>query len=291
MASLQRHIHHAPSVSKQCCLTRRSTGPATAGGVSLARSGFATVARQAYTARLRGPVSSNVRHRMTRLFSGSGSGIQTPDGCSVEFYRRLPYMGELSEIEAELCKHAAALELGCGTGRLCERMRELGLHVTGVDESAEMLAHLPSRVTGIKGSIEALDLGRRWPAVLLPSHLINHPDELTRRRFVEAAMRHIEPTGVFYVKRHSTTWLEAVQQGLIGESNGVTYHADHVSRDGRSLTMTLRYEAFGQSWTQSFTTCALDKHQIEEVLRSCGFRRFNWFGEKALWVAATPSDA
>ena len=46
---------------KQCCLTRRSTGPATAGGASLARSGFATVARQAYTARLRGPVSSNVR--------------------------------------------------------------------------------------------------------------------------------------------------------------------------------------------------------------------------------------
>ena len=37
----------------------RSTGPATAGGVSLARSGFATVARQPYAACLRGPVSSN----------------------------------------------------------------------------------------------------------------------------------------------------------------------------------------------------------------------------------------
>jgi len=61
MASLRRHIHHARSASKRCCLTLRSTGPATAGSVSLARSGFATVARQAYTARLRGPVSSNVR--------------------------------------------------------------------------------------------------------------------------------------------------------------------------------------------------------------------------------------
>ena len=61
MASLRRHICHALSASNQCCLTRRSTGPATAGGVSLARSGFATVARQAYTACLRGPVSSNVR--------------------------------------------------------------------------------------------------------------------------------------------------------------------------------------------------------------------------------------
>ena len=53
-------VRPALSASNQCCLTRRSTGPATAGGVSLARSGFATVARQAYTACLRGPVSSNV---------------------------------------------------------------------------------------------------------------------------------------------------------------------------------------------------------------------------------------
>jgi len=69
MASLRRHIHHALSASNQCCLTRRSTGPATAGGVSLARSGFATVARQAYTACLRGPVSSNVRqHNSAMLY-------------------------------------------------------------------------------------------------------------------------------------------------------------------------------------------------------------------------------
>ena len=68
MASLQPHIHHSPSASKQCCLTRRSTGPATACGVNLARSGFATVARQAYTACLRGPVSSNVRPHKNLLW-------------------------------------------------------------------------------------------------------------------------------------------------------------------------------------------------------------------------------
>ena len=68
MASSCRRSHHAPSASKQCCLTRRSTGPATAGGVSLALSGFATVARQAYTACLRGPVSSNVRPHNQQLW-------------------------------------------------------------------------------------------------------------------------------------------------------------------------------------------------------------------------------
>jgi len=228
---------------------------------------------------------------MTHVSSGSGPGIQAPDGCSVEFYRQLPYLGELIDIEAELKNHSSVIELGCGTGRLCARLQELGIRATGVDESPAMLALLPPGVEGIQGSIETLDLGRRWPAVLLPSHLINHPDESVRRRFVEAAKRHIETMGSFYVKRHSTTWLSTVQDGRIGASNGVEYHAEQVSREGDLLTMTLRYVAFGQSWTQSFTTLALEKSQIQALLSSCGFGGFKWLGKQELWVAASPSDA
>jgi len=228
---------------------------------------------------------------MAHDFSGSGPGIQTPDGCSVEFYRQLPYMDELSELEAELKRFGAALELGCGTGRLCRRLQEIGLRVCGVDESSAMLALLPDGIEGIESRIEILDIARRWPAVLLPSHLINHPEESVRRNFVKAAMRHIEPTGVFYVKRHSTQWLSTVQDGHIGESNGVLYSAENVQREGETVTMTLRYEAFGQSWTQSFTTRALEKYEVEDLLASCGFTNFRWLGKQELWVAATPSDA
>lgn len=98
---------------------------------------------------------------MSRGFSGTGPGVRTPDGCSVELYRRLPYMGELDDIEAALGAHDAVLELGCGTGRLCARMQASGLRVTGVDESAEMLAHLPAGVEAVCSTIEALDLRRR----------------------------------------------------------------------------------------------------------------------------------
>lgn len=228
---------------------------------------------------------------MAPVFSGSGPGVQTPDGCSVEFYRQLPYMNELSDIEAELSNHNAALELGCGTGRLCSRLQVLGLRATGVDESAAMLALLPPGVEGIEGRIEDLHIGRRWPAVLLPSHLINHPEDSVRRSFVEAAKRHLEPAGVFYIKRHSTIWLSTVQDGPIGEANGVGYFAENVSRKGDLLTMTLRYEALGQCWVQSFSTRALEKYQIENLLASCGFGSFRWLGKQELWVAATPSDA
>lgn len=39
-------------------------------------------------------------------FSGSGRGVQTRDGRSVEFYRQLPYMGELDPLQRFL--HAGA---------------------------------------------------------------------------------------------------------------------------------------------------------------------------------------
>jgi SAM-dependent methyltransferase len=228
---------------------------------------------------------------MAHSSSGDGPGIQTPDGCSVNLYRQLPYMGELKDIEDHLLRHTSVLELGCGTGRLCGRLQELGLHTTGVDESTEMLAHLPAGIEGINSTIEALDLARRWPAVLLPSHLINHPDPSTRRQFVEVARRHLSDNGSFYVKRHSPRWLSTVERGQIGESSGIALYADEVARDGNLVTLTIRYSAPEHVWTQKFTTCALDQHEIESLLSSCGFRRFEWFGSEALWVAANPSDA
>ncbi len=99
-------------------------------------------------------------------------------------------------------------------------------------ESSDVLAHLPEGVEGIRSSIQQLNLGRRWSAVLLPSHVINHPDSSTRSEFVAAARRRVAPAGSFYAKRHKPSWLATVEKGLIGHSNGVTYHAEHVARTG-----------------------------------------------------------
>ena len=39
---------------------------------------------------------------MAHVSSSTGPGTQTPDGCSVNLYRLLPYMGELADIEPHL---------------------------------------------------------------------------------------------------------------------------------------------------------------------------------------------
>jgi 2-polyprenyl-3-methyl-5-hydroxy-6-metoxy-1,4-benzoquinol methylase len=200
-------------------------------------------------------------------------------------------MGELDDIEHALLKHSSALELGCGNGRLCERMAMLGLQVAGVDESEEMLALLPPGIEGILSSIETLNLGRQWSAVLLPSHLINHPDQEIRSAFVATAKRHTSAAGTFFVKRHNPSWLATVQPGLIGTSHGVTYYADQVARHENRIAMTLRYEVSGKRWTQSFSTTAQSEAEIEAQLSQHGFGRFEWFGPKKLWVSAVASDA
>ncbi len=223
---------------------------------------------------------------MSHGFSGAGEGPQTPDGCSVELYRRLPYMGELEAIEPMLIEHPAVLELGCGTGRLCARMVALGLRVTGVDESTEMLAHLPAEVEAVCSKIEALALGRRWPAVLLASHLVNHPEPAVREAFAAAAWRHLTLGGCFFVKRHDTRWLQTVQAGFLCAAHGVAYHAEQIERRGAEVSMRLRYELDGSRWWHSFTTTAMSEADVESLLRAQGFGTCRWLGDKRLWGVA-----
>jgi SAM-dependent methyltransferase len=228
---------------------------------------------------------------MRYAFVGSGPGVQTHDGCSVEFYRRLPYMDELSAIESELRRHPDVLELGCGTGRLCRRMLELGLRVAGVDESADMLACMPDEAERIQGSIEHLDLGRKWSAVVLPSHMIHHPDADTRLRFVRAARAHTADGGNFYVSCYPPRWLEVVQEGPLAVNVGIRMFAENVSRAGDLVSMTIRYKMQENEWTHAATAAVLTRSEIEALLASAGFSKARWFESSHLWVGASAGDA
>lgn len=228
---------------------------------------------------------------MKSVSSGSGPGTQTDDGCSVDLYRRLPYLGELEDISGVLKGPSAALELGCGTGKLAKRLIELGFIVTGVDDSTEILACLPDEVEGICSSIESLNLTRRWPIILLASHLINHPNSDIRKSIVEAAYRHLSSQGSFYIQRHAPKWLASVVPGKLGEFNDVAIYAEDVSREWPLVTMTIRYEAYGGVWRQHFTAEALSDDHIESLLYEVGFHNVRWHGVQRLWAEATHRTA
>ena len=223
---------------------------------------------------------------MNYTFAGSGPGRQTPDGCSVELYRALPYMGELDDVASLLQAGQSALELGCGSGRLAAELHRLGLRVSGVDESADMLALLPRGIEPVLSSIESLGLNRAFDVVLLASHLINHPDQGTRRLFAECSRRHLKPGGCLLLQRHNPHWLATAQPGQVGRAGPVLVTVEHVSRRSTFVEMRLRYESVGQAWHQSFSAASLSEQDIEAILLDAGFAQVSWHGSSRLWASA-----
>lgn len=71
---------------------------------------------------------------------GQGPGVITADGCAAEVYRLLPAAPEAPMLAQLVPAGGSVLDLGAGTGRLAHALRDLGLAVTAVDESAAMRA-------------------------------------------------------------------------------------------------------------------------------------------------------
>ena len=116
------------------------------------------------------------------------SGI-APDGSPVALYARLPALGEPELIHDAIPAGAEILELGAGAGRVTHGLLALGHPVVAVDNSAEMLALVEGAET-VHAHIETLDLGRRFPVVVLASNFINHPDVTERRGLLACCARH-----------------------------------------------------------------------------------------------------
>ena len=225
-------------------------------------------------------------------FTGSGPGAQAPDGCSVEFYRALPYLGELADVLPAIPAGASVLDLGCGTGRLARALLAHGARVTAVDNSAEMLAALPPEVEAVHADIEALALGRSFDAVLLASTLVNHPGSGVRSAFLAAARRHLHTDGTLFVQRHDPAWLRDVRPGdVISAPAGLVIAIESATTDGPLHAISLRYELDGRSWRQAFVTELLDDAAFGRVLADAGFGAPQWLDARRRWAAVRRAPA
>jgi SAM-dependent methyltransferase len=99
----------------------------------------------------------------------------------------------------------AILEVGTGTGRVAEHLLKAGYRVTGIDASAEMLAHAARKLTGYEGrfdwaqaDVRRMSLGRTFPVAIAPYGMMAHilTDE-DRRASFRRVYEHLEPGGIF----------------------------------------------------------------------------------------------
>ncbi len=219
-----------------------------------------------------------------------GEDVTAPDGSPVEVYRMLPDLGEARIVHAAIPAGASVLELGCGAGRVTAALLALGHAVTGVDASAEMLATARERAPGaalIQAAIEDLDLGRRFGAVVLGSHLVNAAPRL-RRQLLEAGARHVEAGGAALIEAYppDLDW-----NGLVGRTTALGEVRSTLTRaevDGVHLRATVRYQAARGSWAHSFEAELLDEAALRDALAGADLAFERWLDRGRGWLRARP---
>lgn len=220
--------------------------------------------------------------------AGSGPGVITPDGCAVDLYAALPVGPEPDIIHAAVPVGASILELGCGVGRVTHPLVALGHAVTAVDESQEML-DLVRGAHVVRARIEDLDLGRRFDAVVLGSHLVNVPDDDVLGAFLRCCARHLAPDGRVLIERHPARWFDDVADGE-AERAGVVFRLRDVSRPAADLVAaTVEYRIGDREWRQSFVTRRLDDAALRDRLGEAGLRLESTLTQDGAWVSARPA--
>ncbi len=219
-----------------------------------------------------------------------------PDGSPVELYLRLTPEPEAGLVGDALEPGASVLDLGCGTGRVGGVLVARGHRVTGVDQSDEMLRHAAGvGVEVVRGDIEDLDLGRRFDAVLVLSHLVSEADDVQRGRFWAAAARHVSATGVVIAQRSHPDWVRTAEPS-ISRRDGIEielHDVDHVVAHGVDvLEAAVTYRIDGRSWQQRFRAVALDDDAFAADAAAHGltFRRWLDDGDEIAVLSASGHD-
>ena len=211
------------------------------------------------------------------------SGI-APDGSPVALYARLPPLGEPELIHAAVPPGCAILELGAGAGRLTHPLLELGHEVVAVDNSPEMLAHVQGADT-VLDAIETLALGRRFPAVVLASNFVNHPEDAERRAFLATCARHVLPDGQVLLQGFPRDWEPS---GEWSEHGPVRLRLRRWARRGTLVSGEMEYIVDGERLVHAFESKLLTHEELDADLAAVGLRRTRELDDRGSWIEARP---
>lgn len=201
-----------------------------------------------------------------RVFEGE----VTPDGSPVLLYRRMPPGSEPSVIDSAVRPRSTILELGAGAGRITHALIELGHRVVAVDQSREMLRWVRD-AQNVIADIEALDLRRRFDAVVLGSHLVNTADDRTRAAFLATCRRHVADDGIVLLEHHEEHWAETARESHT-ERDGLVLALTEVRRDSPFVLATMVYGIDGQTFRQPFVARVLSHDALSNELERSGLR-------------------
>jgi SAM-dependent methyltransferase len=207
-----------------------------------------------------------------------------PDGSPVALYARLPPLGEPELIHDAVPAGAEILELGAGAGRVTHPLLDLGHAVVAVDNSEEMLELIEGAET-VLADIATLELGRRFPVVVLASNFINHPDDAERRAFLAACERHVSPKGQVLLQGFPRDWAPSTEWS---EHDGVRLRLRSFTLAGSHVAGEMEYLVDGRRLVHQFESRLLAPEELEADLRAVGLRRVRELDDRGSWIEAAP---
>ena len=209
-----------------------------------------------------------------------------PDGSPVLLYARLPALGEPELIHRAVPAGAQILELGAGAGRITHELLALGHEVVAVDNSSAMLAVIRGAET-VLADLEALDLRRRFPVVVLASNFINDPDTATRRAYLASCARHVLPNGQVLLQGFPRDWIPNTDWSRRGD---VRIRLKRFELDGDLVSGEMEYLVDGVELHHAFESKLLSEEELEHDLRAVGLRRSRLLDDSGAWTEAVPED-
>jgi SAM-dependent methyltransferase len=220
---------------------------------------------------------------------GTGPGAITSDGCAVEFYALLPALGEPEIVHAAVPPGATVLELGCGTGRVLRPLAALGHPVTGVDDSADMLARIPDLPT-VCSPIQSLRLDREFDVVLLASTMINAEPSL-RQGFLATVSRHVRGDGMAVFQQNPPDWFETLvdAEPVRDDPGGIRRIIRSARWEPPRMHVEVEYQVGGNVWTHAWTSHQVSDEELAAGLAAAGLRFGRWLTGDHAWFTARPA--
>jgi hypothetical protein len=177
--------------------------------------------------------------------------------------RRRP-IGEPSDLEPGATPGYAMLLGAAGAGRVRLALAELGVPTGTLHQAV-----LDPDVT--PSALDALDVGRQYPLVILGSHLVNSPDDALRQALLIAAGRHLSGDADLLVEHHPIDWTETAAPTSPTPGSAVGMEDVHIDPPFVSAVST--YDVGGRYERVPFTARVLSEAELDAALATAGLRR------------------
>ena len=190
--------------------------------------------------------------------------------------RRRP-IGEPAGLSPTVWPFASMIDGTAGAGRICAAVLELGVQLHAVTQAVLDTAVEPA-------DLDTLDLALRFETVVLGSHLVNLPDEATRRAFLRTARRHADDGAHVLVEHHPLDWASTAEPTT--PTPGAEVGMEDVRRHPPFVSAVSTYDFGGHYVRQPFTARVLSDAELAEELATAGLEVVR--RRAATWIQATP---